>query len=119
MEALLQALMSEDDTGWLEDDSHLQLPIQGLFADLDAAAGSIALTDDLLRLPASVRAEVLQHWVRGLEEHRQRAIVQMFREMTASQKDLSIVEQIESFRHACTQLGVDCPNDLPLLLQRF
>lgn len=118
MEAALPAFMS-DETAWLEDDSHLQLPVQGLFADLDAAAGSIALTDDFLRLPASVRAEVLQHWVRGLEQRRQQAIVQMFREMTVPLADLSIVEQVENFRHACTQLGIDCPNDLPLLLQRY
>ena len=108
-----------DETAWLEDDSHLQLPVQGLFADLDAAAGSVALTDDFLRLPASVRAEVLQHWVRGLEEKRRQAIVQMFREMTASLKGMSIVEQLESFRHACTRLDIDCPSDLPLLLQRY
>jgi hypothetical protein len=79
----------------------------------------VALTDDFLRLPASVRAEVLQHWTQGLEVKRQQAIVQMFREMTAPLKDLNIVEQVESFRQACVQLGVECPNDLPLLLQRY
>jgi acyl-CoA reductase-like NAD-dependent aldehyde dehydrogenase len=108
-----------DPQAWLEDESHLHIPVQGLFADVDAAAGSVALTDDFLRLPASVRAEVLQHWVRGLEEKRHQALADMFREVSAPLTKLSIVEQIDNFRHVCSQLGVDCPGELPLLLQRY
>jgi hypothetical protein len=83
--------------GALGDDAPLHLPMPGLFADVEAGSGAVALTDDFLEA----------------------ALVDMFREFAAPLRGLTIVEQIERFRIACNRRGVDCPPEFPVLLQRF
>jgi len=98
-------------------DSAMQMPLPGLFADLDVASASVALPDEFLASPASVQVEVLQQWQRDIERYRRSAIAKMFRDFAALRPELDLIEQLESFRHACEHLGLDCPRDLPLLLQ--
>ncbi|MDQ6680078.1 MAG: hypothetical protein M3Y67_03825 [Pseudomonadota bacterium] len=90
-----------------------------MFADIDAGVGSVALTDDFLHAPPTLRVEVLQHWLRALELQRQAALVDMFREFAAPLSALTIVEQIGRFRQLCARRGLTCPSDFPVLLQRF
>ncbi|MEO7708403.1 MAG: hypothetical protein ABIS28_07720 [Caldimonas sp.] len=91
----------------------------GLFADVEAGSGAVALTDEFLEAAPRLRLEVLQQWVKALNVQKERALVDMFREYAASLRGLTIVEQIERFRVACHRRGVDCPPEFPVLLQRF
>ena len=105
--------------GSLDGEGSLHLPIPGLFVDLDAGSGSVALTDEFLDAPPSLRLEVIQQWLRALGTQRDAALVEMFREFAGPLKDATIVEQIDRFRQLCSCRGVVCPPDLALLLQRF
>ena len=47
------------------------------------------------------------------------ALVDMFREFATPLRGLTIVEQVERFRQACSRRGVECPPEFPVLLQRY
>lgn len=103
----------------LGDDGALHLPISGLFADVDVGSGAVAMTDDFLEAPADLRVRVIQQWLRGLNRERESALVEMFREFAAPLHGLTIVEQVDRFRQRCARLGLECPTEFPVLLQRF
>lgn len=105
--------------GSLGEPSPLHLPMPGLYVDLDARSGSVAMTDEFLGAPPEVRVAVLQQWTRALGALRDSAIVEMFREFAAPLCGLTIVEQIDRFRHHCGSEGLSCPTDFAVLLQRF
>jgi hypothetical protein len=113
------ALYTASGFGSLSDYAPLHLPMPGLFADIGAGSGSVALTDEFLQAPAELRVEVLQQWLRELNLKRESALVDMFREFALSISGLTIVEQIEEFRQLCSSQGLDCPPEFPVLLQRF
>src|SRR5450755_987465 len=87
--------------GLFGDQEAFQLPIPGLFADIDDGSASIALPSEFLELPGETRARILQQWGRAMSTHENAALVEMFREFAEPWGDLSIVEQIERFRQHC------------------
>jgi hypothetical protein len=105
--------------GSLGDPSPLQLPTPGLYLDLEAGAGSVAMTDEFLEAAPAIRISVIQQWARALGNLRDAAIVEMFREFAEPLCELTIVEQIERFRQHCSKEGFNCPSDFAVLLQRF
>lgn len=105
--------------GSLGDNTPLHMPMPGLFADIEAGSGAVALTGEFLEAPPGLRVEVLQHWLKALDRHRESALVDMFRDFSAPLHGLTIVEQIDRFRQLCGRLGLDCPSEFPVLLQRF
>jgi len=113
------AAMTASQFGSLGDGAPLHLPIPGLFADIESGSGAVALTDEFLDAPPQIRLDVLQHWMRALNRQREVAIVDMFREFVAPLRGLTIVEQVERFLQSCARRGIDCPPELPVLLQRF
>lgn len=113
------AALTASSFGSLGDHTPFQLPMSGLFADVEVGAGSVAFTDEFLDADPSLRVAVLHHWMKGLQREKNGAFVQMFREFAAPLRGLSIVEQIERFRQMCVREAIDCPAELPLLLQRF
>lgn len=100
-------------------ESAFQLPIPGLFADLDAGSASVALTDGFLDVPAEIRANILQQWLRAFTAQRDATLVEMFRAFARSLLGATIVQQIESFRQHCSAQGLACPTDFAVLLQRY
>ena len=113
------ATLTASEFGALGDSAPLHLPMPGLFADVEAGSGAVALTDEFLDAPPGIRVDVLQHWMRALNRQREAAIVDMFREFAGPLRSLTIVEQIDRFRQFCARRGVECPPELPVLLQRF
>lgn len=113
------AVLSVSDFGSLGDHAPLHLPIPGLYADIEAGSGSIALTDEFHGASPQLRIEVLQQWMNALQREREAALVEMFREFAGPLRGLTIIEQIDRFRQLCAGRGVECPLELPVLLQRF
>lgn len=113
------AALTASGFGAFADNAPLHLPMPGLFADIDAGAGSVALTEEFLEAAPGVRVEVLQQWLRELTLQRDSALVDMFREFAAPLRGLTIVEQIERFRNLCGRRNLDCPPEFPVFLQRF
>ena len=83
--------------GPLHEESAFQVPVPGLFADLDVGAASVALDDEFLAQPADVRTRILQQWMRAFGRHRDAALVEVFREFAEELPDQTIVRQIEHF----------------------
>lgn len=101
------------------EDEAFHLPIPGLFVDLDSGTGSIALTDEFSAAVPKVQVRVLQQWIRALAVERETALVKMFRAFSEPLSGETIVSQIERFRRQCAQEDIQCPDELPVLLQRY
>jgi len=99
------------------DSFHLPLP--GLFADLDSGSGALALSDEFKLASPIVRARVAQHWIRSMEVESEKALVAAFRRFVEKSPHASVVVQIERFRELCAREELACPDDLPVLLQRY
>ena len=95
------------------------MPIYGLYADLDVGEGSVALPDEFLQSSGLLQVEILQDWQRALEQCRRRALVQLFREVSATMEELPITEKLSRFRKTCSELGLECPGDLTVMLQQY
>lgn len=93
-------------------------PIHGLFADLDAGLGCINLPDDFAQAPSANQLSVINDWQRSLDAHRRRALVGLFRELSAATGDAPLPERLARFRDTCATLGLECPADMGLLLQQ-
>ena len=48
------------------DPDEFQLPLPGLFADLELGRGSVLLGDDFLHCPSLVKLQLLRDWQRSL-----------------------------------------------------
>jgi hypothetical protein len=101
--------------GLFRDSEAFQLPIPGLFADIDDGAASVALPDEFLNLSGETRARILQQWGRAMSTHENAALVEMFHEFAAPLCEVSIVQQIERFRRHCDHLKIACPAKLAVL----
>jgi hypothetical protein len=54
-----------------------------------------------------------------MEIEGERALVAAFHQFVEKSASASIVLQIERFRELCDREGIACPDDLPVLLQRY
>ncbi len=105
--------------GALNEGDSFHLPMPGLFVDMEAGSGCVALTSEFLQAAPNVRFGILQQWLRALSAHKDAALVEMFREYSDGFQNLTIVDQIDSFRLHCSRHGVPCPSDFAVLLQRY
>lgn len=90
------------------------LPVQGLFADLERARGSVHLDDEFLSMQPEAQMAILQDWQRALEVSRRRALMQMFAEVCASQPQAPISLRWQRLRERCERLGLECPDEWPV-----
>ena len=105
--------------GSLDEDSDFQLPMPGLFGDVDSGTASVAMTDDFLELSPRTRIGMLNQWIRGFAAQRDASLVQMFRGLAVGWQERSIVQQVERFRQICASEGIACPSEFAVLLQRY
>jgi len=96
----------------------LQLPVDGLFSDFSAGAGSVHLPDEFVQLSGSLQLSIVRDWLRGFEAARERALVSLFRE-TVGNSRLPLPEKLERFREICGQHGESCPSGMARLLQQY
>jgi hypothetical protein len=95
-----------------------QLPIDGLFSDFGARAGSVHLPDEFTHLSAAIQLSIVRDWLRGLESARERALVLLYRE-TVGKASLTLPEKLAKFREICEEHGEDCPPGMARLLQQY
>lgn len=96
-----------------------QLPLSGLYADLDAGEGSLNFSDDFLSAPGTVQLEVIRDWRVALERQHERALVHLYHEVTTEVHDAPTPDKLRRFRMHCQRLGIECPDDMAILLQRY
>jgi len=97
------------------DPDEFQLPMSGLYADLEQGRGSIRLTDEFLDCPSLVKLELLRDWQRSLAGYRRAAMTQFAHELTGGTTGLAAGERLELFRSACATLRIDIPTGFDAL----
>lgn len=97
----------------------LHLPLNGLFADLDVGQGSISFSEDFVGQSGAIQLAVLDDWHKALLEERRRALIRLYHDECDPLGDVPVPEKLERFRSRCATLGVDCPPDFAILLQRY
>jgi hypothetical protein len=106
---------SDDET----EAAGLQLPMLGLYADLELGRGSVCLPDDFAACSCAVQIEVIADWQRALAKYRERALVQMYLALSAAQPELGAGQRMERFRSTCESLGIEVPADFAAILQQY
>jgi hypothetical protein len=99
--------------------AELQLPMLGLYADLELGRGSVSLPDDFTACSCAVQIEVITDWQRALAKYREHALVQMYLALSASQPELDPGQRLERFRSTCDTLGIEVPADIAGILQQY
>lgn len=97
------------------DPDEFQMPLPGLYADLELGRGSIRLGADFNGCPSLVRLELIRDWQRSLAGYRHEAMLQFARELTGGATDLAAGERLELFRSACRTLHIDVPTGFDAL----
>jgi len=95
------------------DDATLQLPLLGLYADLELGVGSVSLPDEFEAIDPARRLAILRDWTRGLERARARALRDWFDALARSAPALSPAAQRARFEQACAEWGIEPPDRLP------
>ena len=71
-----------------------QLPLPGLFADLELGRGSMLLDDEFQHSPSLVKLQLLRDWQRSLARYRHEAMTQFAHELTGGLPSLAASERL-------------------------
>lgn len=93
------------------DPDEFQLPLPGLFADLELGRGSVLLDDDYQHSSSLVKLQLLRDWQRSLARYREQALKQFARELTCGITHLQPGERAALVRSTCEALRIDVPSD--------
>lgn len=102
-----------------EESADFQLPVLGLYADLELGRGSVHLPDEFQRCSSAMRIEIINDWVKALGQSRQRALIELYRQLSAGLDDLGAAERLQRFRATCLSLGIDVPDDFAVPAQPY
>jgi len=91
------------------DPDELQLPMPGLYADLELGAASMHLPDDFHNQPALVQLKLLAEWQRALARYRHGALQQFALELTRGAGGMGEAERLALLRTTCESLRIELP----------
>jgi hypothetical protein len=97
------------------DADEFQMPLPGLYADLELGRGSLRLEQDFLDCPSLVKLELIRDWQRSLARYRQDALTQFAAELTGGAAGLEANERLDLFRSTCRTLRLDVPSGFDAL----
>jgi hypothetical protein len=95
-----------------------QLPVLGLYADLELGRGSVLLPDEFLHCSSAVQLEIIGSWQRSLARYQHDAVCRLHRELAAGQPIPQPIpipmpsEPTAWFDSTCDSLGLDVPADV-------
>ena len=98
------------------DPDEFQMPLPGLFADLELGRGSVLLCDDFQHSPSLVKLQLLRDWQRSLARYRQEAMTQFARELTGSAPGVPSGERLALVKSTCEALRIDLPTGFGALI---
>ncbi len=93
------------------DPDEFQLPVGGLFADLELGRGSVQLPDDFQHSASLAKLLVLRDWQRALQRYRHEALCQFERELCRGQPLLPDAERVALLRSTCDALRIELPDE--------
>jgi hypothetical protein len=97
------------------DPDEFQLPLPGLFADLELGRGSMLLGDDFLQCSSLVKLQVLRDWQKSLASYRHQAMQQFAQELTGGSPGLAADERMALIRSTCESLRIEVPSGFDAL----
>ena len=97
------------------DPDEFQLPLLGLFADLELGRGSVLLGDDFLHCSSLTKLQLLRDWQRALAAYRDLAMKQFALELTGGSPELAADERVALFRSTCENLRIEVPSGFDAL----
>jgi hypothetical protein len=98
------------------DPDEFQMPLPGLFADLELGRGSVLLGDDFQRSPSLVKLQLLRDWQRSLARLRSDAMTQFARELTGGAPSLPSNERLALVKSTCEALRIELPTGFDALI---
>ncbi len=97
------------------DPDEFQLPLPGLFADLELGRGSVLLSDDFRQCASLVKLQLLRDWQRSLARYRHEAMTQFAHELTGGSPGLGPSERMALLRSTCENLRIEVPSGFDAL----
>jgi hypothetical protein len=97
------------------DPDEFQLPLPGLFADLELGRGSVLLGDEFTQCSSLVKLQLLRDWQRSLASYRHQAMKQFAQELTGGSPELPADERVALFRSTCESLRIEVPSGFDAL----
>lgn len=88
-----------------------QLPLGGLYADLELGTSSLRPPAECLQAPSLVQLQILAGWQRDLDAWRDRALQRLARELGPGGDDGNRAEQLRQLRRSCAALHIELPDD--------
>jgi hypothetical protein len=88
-----------------------QLPLQGLFADMEMGRGSVQLPEEFRHSASLVQLQILRDWQRSLKRYRHEALCRFEQELSCGQPALAAHERIDLLRSTCATLRIDLPSE--------
>jgi hypothetical protein len=98
------------------DPDEFQLPLPGLFADLELGRGSVLLNDEFQHCPSLVKLQLLRDWQRSLAQYRHTAMTQFAHELTGGVPGLPASERLALLRSTCANLRIEVPSGFDALI---
>lgn len=114
MKDLARSAAAVQHTG-TSDADEFQLPLSGLYADLELGRGSIRLGTEFHDCPSLVKLELIRDWQRSLARYRHQAMTEFAEELTGGTAGLAASERLELFRSTCKTLRLDVPSGFDAL----
>jgi hypothetical protein len=93
------------------DADEFQLPVAGLFADLEMGSASIRLPDDFLCSPGLVQLRVLDGWQRAMTRYRRAALQRFADELASRSPSMDEAGRDALLRSTCEALNIELPGD--------
>jgi len=98
------------------DPDEFQMPLPGLFGDLELGRGSVLLADEFQHCPSLVKLQLLRDWQRSLSRYRQDAMKQFAAELTGVAPGLAAKERVALVRSTCETLRIEVPSGFDTLI---
>jgi hypothetical protein len=98
------------------DADEFQMPLPGLFGDLELGRGSVMLADDFRQCPSLVKLQLLRDWQRSLARYRHDAMKQFAAELTGVAPGLAASERAALLRSTCETLRIELPSGFDALM---
>lgn len=93
------------------ESTEFQLPLLGLYADLELGRGSVRLPDEFAACSSAVQIEVLDDWMAALAVLRQQALRQLYQQIVGGLAGIDPADRMARFRQTCDALGITVPAD--------
>ena len=110
MNELASPPLADRPTG-TSDPDEFQLPVSGLFADMELGRGSLQLHDDFKRSSGLVKLQLLRDWQRSLTRYRQAAIQQFEQELSRGAPGMDREQRLNLLRSTCESLRIELPSE--------